>query len=463
MSAENHPASKYNSTVILTQRFGDRHAANATHDGDAEATAIDRLEPGARLDRYLIVHQVGGGGMGVVYRAQDTELNRPVALKVLPLHLCRRSEYLNRFLAEAQAQARLNSPHVVTLYSLMKVPAGEVLVLEYVDGQTLQQFIRSRGRLTPQEALAIFDQALTGVAHIHRMGVVHRDLKPSNIFITRDGVVKIIDFGISALVEENRGEPQNAMVGTLLYIPPEQINGRYADFRADIYTLGISLYEAVTGRLPFERRTNYALIHAHVQENPPSPTRFYRQVPHALERVILKAIAKEPDRRFQSATEFRAALVKLDMRERGGEPLPLAAALSEYSAAMPSLAESFDNRAPRTRWLTGLRLDLALAAVACFFVIGLGLAPFFDDPRMKAPASPAVAQTKPVVAAKKRPKAVRVAAKPARTVTRRPAARPKTTSVIQAAPPPAEPKPSKPKPAKLKPDKYNALKNAWGG
>lgn len=449
MSVENIPASKFNNTVILTDRFGERRAANATHDGNSEHTAIDRLEPGACLDHYVIVHQLGGGGMGVVYRAQDTELNRAVALKVLPLHLCKRTEYLKRFLAEAQAQARLSSPHVVTLYSLMKVPAGEVLVLEYVDGQTLQQRIRSKGRLTLEDTIVVFEQALAGVEHIHSMGVVHRDLKPSNIFITRDGVVKIIDFGIATLVEEETAESQNAMVGTLLYIPPEQINGRRADFRADIYTLGISLYEAATGRLPFERRTNYALIHAHVQENPPSPTTYHRQVPRELERIILKAIAKDPDRRFQSAAEFRAALVNLGLHAQRRKTISLPATFSEHNSATPAFPDWFEHRSG-SRWLTGMRLDLALAAVACAFIVGLGLVPFYDSSGQKAPAAPVVAQTKAVKTAPNKTRVARTAPKPVSTATRR--ARVKTTTTAHAAPVVAKPRP----------DKYNALKNAWG-
>ncbi len=154
--------------------------------------------------------------------------------------------------------------------------------------------------------------------HIHARGVIHRDLKPGNIFITRDGTVKIMDFGVARVLDGRDPAQRGTMVGTLLYIAPEQINGRETDFRSDIYTLGVSLFETVTGRLPFERRTDYALMHAHVQETPPRPRQFERRLPPALEEVILKAIEKEPSRRFQSVAEFREALLTLGLVERRG-------------------------------------------------------------------------------------------------------------------------------------------------
>src|SRR3990172_1028632 len=203
-------ADKLQSTVIISGRFTERRA--------------EVLEPGSMVGRYLTLSRVGVGGMGVVYRAHDTELNRTVALKVLPPQLCKHSEYLKRFRTEAQAQARLNSPHIITLYELMEHPAGEILVLEYVEGETLENRLRHYGPLSVSEAIRVFDQALRGVEHIHQMGVVHRDLKPSNIFITRDGAIKLMDFGVARLMDSHDPSQNGIMVGTLLYISPEQIN-----------------------------------------------------------------------------------------------------------------------------------------------------------------------------------------------------------------------------------------------
>lgn len=367
------------STVVISDRFGERRAQNA-HQAETAETA---LEPGVKLGRYLIVNRLGGGGMGVVYKAHDTELNRTVALKILPPRLCKSPEYLSRFRAEAQAQARLNNPFVVTLYSMMEMPAGAVLVLEYVEGETLEQRIKRRGPLPLPEALRIFDLALQGVSHIHQMGVVHRDLKPSNIFLAKDEQVKIMDFGVAKLMDGHDMHQTAAMVGTLLYISPEQINGRDTDFRTDIYTLGISLFEAVTGRLPFERRTDYALMHAHVQETPPRPQTFLRQIQPALEWVILKAIEKEPERRFRSTDEFRAALIGQGLVERRRGRGATQSAPAKHSLPDMTLLHQELMRyrlTPPNRLLGGLALDVALVAGVVMLVATLGLYPVRHAP-----------------------------------------------------------------------------------
>jgi serine/threonine protein kinase len=271
--------------------------------------ADQALIPGAQFEHYVIEQEIGTGGMGVVYKANDTLLNRTVALKVLPPHLCQRREFLHRFGREARLLARIQSPYVVTVHTLMDKGVGMVLVMEHLDGETLEQRLRRSGPLSVKEAVHIFDQAARGVEHIHLMGIVHQDLKPANIFLTTEGHVKLLDFGVSKLMDEQDFDRAGTMLGTLLYISPEQIKGRQVDQRSDIYTLGISLFEAVTGRLPFERKTNYALMHAHVQESPPMPRQYQAEIPRELEKVILKAIAKEPRRRFRTIHEFRKALL----------------------------------------------------------------------------------------------------------------------------------------------------------
>ncbi len=367
---EPNKADKFAGTVVIAD-FAERRAREPVRD---ETPPSEAPAPGTKLGRYLIIERLGGGGMGVVYRAQDTELHRMVALKVLPPHLCRQPEYLNRFRAEAQAQARLNSPYVTMLYSLLELPAGEVLVLEYSDGQTLEQRIKSGGPLTPSEAVRIFDQALRAVEHIHTLGVVHRDLKPGNIFLTRDGRVKLMDFGVAKIMDQPDHGGHRTMVGTLLYISPEQINGYTTDFRSDVYTLGVSLFETVTGRLPFERRTDYALMHAHVQERPPRPKDLERGVPPALEAVILKAIEKDPNRRFQSAAEFRKALLKLGLVERRQRDAP-----AQRTARPSDLGRRKQDVIPgqgsRKSLLGGLWLDTALIATVAGLVYTLGIYP----------------------------------------------------------------------------------------
>jgi eukaryotic-like serine/threonine-protein kinase len=379
------------------------------------------LEPGARLDRYLILNRLGGGAMGLVYRARDTELDREVALKVLARPYCQQTEMLQRFRAEAQAQARLRSPHVVTLYSLLELPVASVLVLEYVEGETLEHRLRTRGPLPALEAIAIFDQALRGLAHVHEMGVLHRDLKPGNLFVTATGLVKIIDFSVAKVLDQDI-YPTGAMVGTLLYISPEQIRAQPVDERSDIYTLGVSLYETVTGRLPFERPTEYGLMHAHVQEAPPNPRTLAPALPPSLERVILRSIEKDPDRRFRSALEFRAALLKLGLIPN----VPLEAVLpaNAYGPAPRPLAP----RRSGQRVFAGFALDLLLVFVAAALLYALGVYPG----RHAAPAAGPVASA-------------------AQTSTATPPSRARPKPINPTPPPPAP-----------KRDPYDSLRDAWG-
>lgn len=425
MSAKANKAGKLQSTVIIAGRFTERRNQQATQ--PAEASGTELLEPGSMVGRYLTLSQIGVGGMGIVYRAHDTELNRTVALKVLPPKLKKYPEYLKRFHTEAQAQARLNSPHVVTLYELMDHAVGQVLVLEYVEGETLESRLRHYGPLSVSEAVRVFENAMRGVEHIHRMGVVHRDLKPSNIFLTRDGDIKLMDFGIARLMDNHDPSQNGAMVGTLLYISPEQINGRETDCRSDIYTLGVSLFEAVTGRLPFERRTDYALMHAHVQENPPSPKEYQRRVPLELESVILKAMAKDPNRRFQTMTEFRTALLELGLIERRQT------VIDNISSGMRRKRRSTEN-SPHRIW-GGAWLDFSMVAAAFLLALTLGLFPVNLGPSRNSTDEAMRAQ---IVTWKK--------AAPAQ----KPAISRKTTS-------------EKPRSVDERKDKYETLRQAWGG
>ncbi len=343
--------------------------------------ADQALVPGAHFEHYVIEQEIGTGGMGVVYKANDTLLSRTVALKVLPPHLCQRREFLHRFAREARLLARIQSPYVVTVHTLMDKGVGMVLVMEHLDGETLEQRLRRGGPLSVQEAVHIFDQAARGVEHIHFMGIVHQDLKPANIFLTTEGHVKLLDFGVSKLLDEQDFDQAGTMLGTLLYISPEQIKGRQVDQRSDIYTLGVTLFEAVTGRLPFERKTNYALMHAHVQENPPTPRQYQAEIPRELEKVILKAIAKEPQRRFQTIRQFRKALLQHQRMRLSGRKLASASSspqlVSPHEAtATATLGPTRGQRPWNRRSLLGNPLldGLALAGIIALTLL-LMLAP----------------------------------------------------------------------------------------
>lgn len=283
-------------------------------DPSGSAQSLDAIEPGSTLGHYLIISKIGEGGMGEVYKAHDTTLDRTVALKVLSPHLFRNQEFLQRFRVEAQAQARLNGPNIVTLHSMFEVSGSLVLVMEYVEGQTLAQRIHNTGRLSVATSVWVFEQALIGVERAHRMGIVHRDLKPSNIFITNGHEIKLMDFGVAKILDNKELTQTGSMIGTLMYISPEQISGKDSDFRSDIYTLGITLYEAVAGQLPFEKKTDYEYMDAHLHTPPPLPSSIQPDIPKELEAVILKAIEKDPEERYQNALEFRSALIKVGMQ-----------------------------------------------------------------------------------------------------------------------------------------------------
>lgn len=278
-----------------------------------EPITASSFEPGNTVGSYLIVSKIGEGGMGMVYKAHDTTLDRTVALKVLSPHLFRNPEFMQRFRIEAQAQARLNGPNIVTLHSMFEIPGSLVLVMEYVEGHTLDQRMHNEGRLSVASTVWVFEQALLGVERAHRMGIVHRDLKPSNIYITTTHEVKLMDFGVAKILDNKANTQSGSMIGTLMYISPEQIKGQDADFRSDIYTLGITLYQAVTGVLPYEKKTDYEYMNAHLHEQPLPPTALQPAIPQELEDIILKSIDKDPDKRFQNAHEFRRALLKVGM------------------------------------------------------------------------------------------------------------------------------------------------------
>jgi hypothetical protein len=263
---------------------------------------------GREIGNYRIVEKIGAGGMGVVYKAIDMHLDRVVAIKALNPEFSGNAALLERFRGEARAQAQLNHPNLATLYAFLVQDEVAYMVMEYVDGETFHAMLARRGPIPADEAVPLFRQALAGIGQAHRLGIVHRDIKPSNIMLNREGVVKVMDFGLAKVGGGNGVTRTGVRVGTAYYMSPEQILVKGVDFRSDIYSLGVTLYEILAGRAPFHSDSEFEILNDHVNTPPPPPTHLHPQIPGGVEHAVLKALAKDPDQRFQTAEQFSAAL-----------------------------------------------------------------------------------------------------------------------------------------------------------
>jgi serine/threonine protein kinase len=266
---------------------------------------------GQLLNQYRIEAVVGHGGMGVVYRALDTNLGRTVAVKVLSASLREDPQFVERFRQEARIQAGLNHPNIATLFDFFVWNDMPVAVMEFIKGETLRSMVDRSGPIPAHIALPIFVQALRGVAAGHKRRIIHRDLKPSNLMITDEGIVKITDFGIAKVRSVAGHTQESTRVGSAKYMAPEQILGRQVDVQTDIYIMGGTLYELLTGRPPFQGVSQFEIDTAHVRDRPKEPTEYCPNIPPAAVDAIMRALAKEPSERFASAEEFIQALPDL--------------------------------------------------------------------------------------------------------------------------------------------------------
>jgi tetratricopeptide (TPR) repeat protein len=275
------------------------------------------LESGTVIGPYTVLERLGAGGMGEVYSAWDGRLDRRVAIKVLAGGAAKERNRLQRFMSEAKVVSGLNHPNILTLHEIGEAAFGPYLVTELVEGVTLRERL-GRGPLEPAEALDIAIQAADGLAKAHQSGIVHRDLKPENLMITEDGFVKILDFGLAKLLESEGGPtgfdrtPQltssGTIVGTVGYVSPEQLQGRPADNRSDVFALGIVLWEMLTGGNPFQRRTAAETLSAILYQDPPPLAASRPGTPAGIGRVLARALAKDPSRRFQNARDLAGAM-----------------------------------------------------------------------------------------------------------------------------------------------------------
>ena len=278
--------------------------------------------------RYQLETVIGRGGMAEVYRARDVRLDRVVAVKTLRSDLARDPTFQARFRREAQSAASLNHPSVIAVYDTGEDMVGDTsipyIVMEYVDGSTLRDLLRENRALLPEKALEVTDGILRALDYSHRGGIVHRDIKPANVMLTRQHEVKVMDFGIArAMADSAATMTQTAQViGTAQYLSPEQARGERVDARSDIYSTGCVLYELLTGKPPFTGDSPVAIAYQHVREEPVPPSQVDPQIPHWADAIVLKAMAKDPDHRYQTAAEFRQEI----QRVLQGQPVASTAA-----------------------------------------------------------------------------------------------------------------------------------------
>jgi serine/threonine protein kinase len=310
---------------------------------------------GMTLGNYQIVEELGRGGMAVVYRAYQPSLNRYVAIKVLPPQLAFDRQFVERFLREARAAAGLSHPNIVVVHDVGEQDGLYYIVMEYLAGRTLKEVIEQVGRLPLGRVAHILEQVAGALDYAHQRGFIHRDVKPANIFVGENDRVTLTDFGIAKAASEAEQLTRTGMlVGTPEYMSPEQAEGGTVDHRTDLYALGIVLYQMLTGQVPFKGNTPHSTLYAVVNQPPPPPRQINPALPPAVEAVVLKAVAKRPDQRFQRGAEMAGALK--------------AAVAGRTPPVQPPHREAPVRRGSPLVWIVA-----ALAAALVLVVVGLAL------------------------------------------------------------------------------------------
>lgn len=314
-------------------------------------------------DRYEIIELIGSGGMANVYKALCHRLNRYDAVKIMRDETAANTELRRRFRAESQAVAMLSHPNIVSVYDVSHSDDVEYIVMELIDGITLKQYLQKKSVLDPSEVLDFTIQTAKALEHAHSKGIIHRDIKPQNIMLLKDGMIKVADFGIASLentVEENNGET----VGSVHYIAPEQARGEAPDARSDIYSLGIVMYEMLTGRLPYVGNSDVEVAVKHMNTDPVTPRDIVPSIPEELERICLKAMNSNIDERYQTASEMLA-----DLEQYKAQSLA-AHVLEDSEAVLIDSEEPPRRRAQRSRRSKKIALSSGILAVLLFVIIG---------------------------------------------------------------------------------------------
>ncbi len=304
-------------TFLETPAFATAKQTSGSEKPPSTSGGAARFGVGAAVAQYRVLAEIGAGGMGIVYKAEDTKLGRLVALKFLPETLATDAAALERFQREARAASALNHPNICTIYDIAEYQGHPFIAMEYLDGRTLGEHILGR-TLDVDEISKLGIQIAEALSAAHSKGVVHRDVKPGNIVATVTGPVKVLDFGLAKLIGSQGGNAltkslteTHAVAGTLPYMSPEQLRGRDVDARTDIYALGVVLYEMSTGRRPFTAEISPQLIDDILNSPPPLPHELNSKIPLKLEEIILKCLEKDPEDRYQTAKEIAVDLRRM--------------------------------------------------------------------------------------------------------------------------------------------------------
>ena len=328
-------------------------------------------EPRLLINRYQLLEQLGKGGMAVVYRARDLMLERSVAVKVLRESYSRDSAFLDRFRQEAKAAANLSHPNIVTVHDFGLDEGQLFIVMEYVPGTDLKTLIKQRGRFTPEEALPLIIQACAGIGYAHRAGLIHCDVKPQNMLVTPDMRLKVTDFGIArALSTIHPDEKSEVVWGSPQYFSPEQASGAAPSPASDVYSLGIVMYEMLTGSLPFHATTAAELARLHLEAEPVPVSEILPDISPALEQILKKVLAKEPSQRYRTADQLGRVLMNFG-NAKTSPALALTPEAATVIGTVPATnVTSVAPHGPEIDWVSvGLGLVTLIAV--------LGLVPFW--------------------------------------------------------------------------------------
>ncbi|MBY0120745.1 Stk1 family PASTA domain-containing Ser/Thr kinase [Bacillus sp. S/N-304-OC-R1] len=296
--------------------------------------------------RYKILEIIGGGGMANVYLAHDMILDRDVAVKMLRLDFANDEEFIRRFHREAQSATSLAHPNIVSIYDVGEEDSLYYIVMEYVDGQTLKQYIQQNSPVRVEKVIEIMKQLTSAIAHAHQNHIIHRDIKPHNILIDKHGNVKITDFGIAMALSATSITQTNSVIGSVHYLSPEQARGGMANRKSDIYSLGIVMFELLTGRLPFSGESAVSIALKHLQSETPSLRRWYPSIPQSVENIVLKATAKDPFHRYDTAEKMEEDLSSALDPERINEEKFMIPVDDDATKAIPIITDehAFPNR-----------------------------------------------------------------------------------------------------------------------